>query len=165
MWAEMLDADEATGVIVFKLDRLTRELGDWSYLIGHYFGDRLDKSLMSVSESIDTRTAAGRMVLNIMMTVAQWERETIVERTVVALRHKQSRGERTGSVPVGSDLAADGKTLVPNPVEQAALELIRSLAAKPHRFIARELDRAGFRTKGGKPWCHTTVAKLLKRVG
>jgi site-specific DNA recombinase len=52
-------------------------------------------ALLSVCEQVDTRTASGRMVLNILISVAQWERETIVERTTTALRHKKE-----GSVPV-----------------------------------------------------------------
>ena len=162
----LLDAGEAAGLVVFKLDRLTRNLGDWSDLIDRYFGEKGGRSLMSVSESIDTRTAGGRMVLNIMMTVAQWERETIVERTRGAMAFKRSRSERISRhIPYGFTLAPDGRSLVPDPAEAAALADVRSWRdeGRPLRWIAKELDRRGVPTKSGGAWSHTTVAKLLKR--
>jgi site-specific DNA recombinase len=162
----MLDSGEAAGLVVFKLDRLTRSLGDWSMLIDRYFGRPGGPSLFSVSDSIDTRTAAGRMVLNMMMTVAQWERETIVERTRGAMQFKKSRGERiSGMIPYGADLAADGRTLVPNGAELAALEDVRRWHAEgwPLRRIAAELQARGVPTKSGRPWSYSTIATLLKR--
>ena len=64
-----------------------------------------------VADNIDTRIAAGRLALNVLGSVAQWERETIGERTTEALAHKKTRGHKTGGdVPYGFTLAADGKT-------------------------------------------------------
>jgi site-specific DNA recombinase len=164
----LLDSGDATGLVVFKLDRLTRSLVDWSHLIDRYFGRPGGPSLFSVSDSIDTRTAAGRMVLNIMMTVAQWERETIVERTRGAMAFKKSRGERvSGRIPFGHDLAADGRTLVDNPAELAALADVRAWHAEgwPLRRIAAELQARGVPTKGGgAKWHHSTVREILKRI-
>ena len=99
-----LDRGEADGLAIAKLDRLTRSVRDWAALIEGYFGPvhPAGKSLWSVGDSIDTTTAGGRLVLNILMTLAQWERETIGERTRDALRHKRSVGERVGSVPRGT---------------------------------------------------------------
>src|SRR4051794_30097079 len=159
-----LDDGSIAGVVVYKLDRLTRELGDWTGLIDRYFGERGGRSLMSVSESIDTRTAAGRMVLNIMMTVAQWERETVCERTRTAVRFKQGRGERvSGRIPFGFRLAPDGRTLTPDPDEAAVLADVRAWHAegRPSRWIAAELDRRGVPTKTGRPWAHTTIQALV----
>jgi DNA invertase Pin-like site-specific DNA recombinase len=164
----LLDSGDATGLVVFKLDRLTRSLADWSLLIDRYFGRPGGPSLFSVSDSIDTRTAAGRMVLNIMMTVAQWERETIVERTRGAMAFKRSRGERvSGRIPFGKDLAPDGRSLVDNPAELAALAEIRRWHAEgwPLRRIAAELQARGVPTKaGGVRWQHSTVREILKRI-
>ena len=64
--------------------------------------------VLSVADSLDTNTAAGRLVLNVMTSVAQWEREAIGERTRDALRLKQTKSERVGTVPFGSRVAADG---------------------------------------------------------
>jgi site-specific DNA recombinase len=163
----LLDSGDATGLIVFKLDRLTRSLADWSALIDRYFGRPAGPSLFSVSDSIDTRTAAGRMVLNIMMTVAQWERETIVERTRGAMAFKRSRGERiSGRLPFGSDLGPDGRTLIDNPAELAVLAWIRALhdAGLGPGPIARELARLAVPTKTGRgPWSPSTVRAILSR--
>jgi site-specific DNA recombinase len=162
----LLDSGEAAGLVVFKLDRLTRSLADWSHLIDRYFARPGGPSLFSVSDSIDTRTAAGRMVLNMMMTVAQWERETVVERTRSAMTFKKSRGERvSGRIPFGSDLAPDGRALVPNEAELAALADVRRWHAEgwPLRRIAAELQARGIPTKAGRAWSHSTVQALLKR--
>ena len=99
---------ESEGLLIAKLDRLSRSVVDWNVLIDRFFGERAGKQLFSVADSIDTRTAAGRLVLNVLMSVAQWERETIGERTKDALAHKRRNGERVGKVPFGYDLAKDG---------------------------------------------------------
>jgi DNA invertase Pin-like site-specific DNA recombinase len=162
----MLDEGTISGLVVFKLDRLTRSLGDWSHLIDRYFGKQ--SSLMSVSESIDTRTAGGRMVLNVMMTVAQWEREVIVERTRGAMAFKRSKGERiSGRIPYGSRLSPDGRVLLPAPDETAIADSAAALQAAGWslRRIAAELDRLGIPTKMGGVWTFSAVRSLLKRAG
>ncbi len=65
--------------------------------------------------------AAGRLVLNIMTAVSQWEREAIGERTRGAMSHKRSNGERVGNIQFGHRLGADGKHVEPDPGEQAVL--------------------------------------------
>ena len=87
----MLRKGEADGLLVAKLDRLTRSVADWQTLIDGYFGEKAGKQLFSLSDSIDTPTAAGRMVLNMLLVVSQWEREIIGERTRDALRHKMRK--------------------------------------------------------------------------
>ena len=87
--------------------------------------------LISVAESLDTTTAAGRLVITIMGAVSQWEREAIGERTREALRHKRSQGERVGNVQFGYRLCADGKHLEPHPVEQAALGAVQKAGRRP----------------------------------
>lgn len=160
-----LDSGEAGTLVVFKLDRLTRSLGDWSHLIDRYFGEKGGKSLASVSESIDTSSAGGRLVLNVMMTVAQWERETIVERTRSAVRHKASKGERLGQIPYGMRLGADGRSLEPDPADASTFALILSLKADrlTTRRIADELNRRAIPAKRGGAWSHSSVAALLRR--
>ena len=120
-----------------------------------------------MADSIDTRTAAGRLVLNVLMSVAQWERETIGERTKDALQHKIRKGERCGKVRFGYALADDGKTLLPVPAEQEAIALIRRLKAEGQtlRDVAAELTRRGILTKEGHTrWTHTAVARILERA-
>ncbi len=92
----LVDAGKVKAVIVAKLDRLTRSVKDLCELLERF--DRRGVALVSVAESLDTGSAAGRLVLNIMAAVSQWEREAIGERTRDALCHKRSRGERIGNI-------------------------------------------------------------------
>jgi DNA invertase Pin-like site-specific DNA recombinase len=106
------------------------------------------------------------LVLNVLLSVAQWERETTGERTREALRHKIRNGERCGKVRFGYNLADDGKTLVPNPTEQQAVALMIDLreAGYTLRQIAATLTARGIVTKeGGTVWTHTAVARILDR--
>jgi len=122
--------------------------------------------LFSVSDSIDTRTAAGRLVLNVLLSVAQWEREAIGERTKDALQHKIRCGERCGKVRFGYDLADDGKTLVPNVDEQDAIDLMASLRSDgwTYRAIAKNLTERRIRTKEGGAWNHNSIYSIIKRM-
>lgn len=163
----MLRRGRADGMLIAKLDRLSRSVVDWNSLIDGYFGEKAGKQLFSVADSIDTRTAAGRLVLNVLMSVAQWERETIGERTRDALQHKIRNGERCGKVRFGYRLSGDGRTLEPVAEEQKAIRIIRELkaAGQTLRDIAAELTGRGILTKEGKPrWTHTAVARILGRA-
>jgi DNA invertase Pin-like site-specific DNA recombinase len=163
---KMLRNGEADALAIVKLDRLTRSLKDWQTLVDTYFGERGGKQLLSVSDSIDTRTAAGRLVLNVLMSVAAWEREATGERTRDALRHKIANRERVGKVRYGFNLADDGRTLTPNSEELAAIDLMRQLRAGglTLRAIATELTARGIKTKEGLAnWTHQAVAYILKQ--
>ena len=103
----LVDAGEVKAVIIAKLDRLTRSVKDLCTLLERF--ERRGVALVSVAESLDTGSAAGRLVLNIMTAVSQWEREAIGERTRDVLRHKRSQGERVGNIAYGFRLAADGQ--------------------------------------------------------
>jgi DNA invertase Pin-like site-specific DNA recombinase len=161
----MLASGAADGLAVTKLDRLTRSIADWQVLIRDYFGERRGKQLLSVGDSIDTRSAAGRLVLNMLLSVAAWEREVIAERTKEALATKISRGERVGRVRYGFDVGDDGKTLVANAREQEAIRLMRSLRAggMTLRGIVDELACLGIRPRNGRRWSHRVIAGILSR--
>jgi len=160
-----LKAGEVGGLLIMKLDRLTRSVADWQTLIDNYFCERKGRQLFSVCDSIDTRTAGGRMVLTILVTVAQWEREAIGERTKEALQHKIKHGQRCGKVRYGYDLAADGVMLVPNANEQATIAAMHELrsAGKTLRSIADYLTDTNIPTKEGGPWNYTSVRGILAR--
>ncbi len=124
---ELVDRRAVDVVIIAKLDRLTRSVADLAELLKQF--KRRGVSLVSVADSLDTNTAAGRLVLNVMTSVAQWEREAIGERTRDALRLKQTKGERVGNVPFGYRLAADGVHLEANPAEHQILSADADLRA------------------------------------
>lgn len=154
-----LEAGRADALLVVKLDRLTRSVRDLGELVERC--TREGWALLSVSDAIDTRTAAGRLVLNVLASVAQWEREAVGERTKAALDHKRSRGEVAGTVPYGLRLAADGVHLEAEPAEAAAVELVRELRADgvSIRQIAERLNAKGAPCRGGR-WHPTTVARI-----
>ena len=160
----MLVKGSASALLVAKLDRLTRSVKDLGILVDKYFlSDKI--TLLSVADSIDTRTAAGRMVLNILGTVAQWERETISERTSEAMAHLKSQGRKTGGdLPYGFALAADGKTLVVDADEQEWIALIRTHRQQglSLRAIASILEREGIRTRKNTVLSVSQICRILK---
>src|SRR5712672_4110668 len=118
----LVDAGEVRTVIIAKLDRLTRSVKDLCTLLERF--ERRGVALVSVAESLDTGSAAGRLVLNIMTAVSQWEREAIGERTRDAMAHKRTNGERVGNIAYGFRLAEDGVHVEDDPAEQAVLTRI-----------------------------------------
>jgi resolvase-like protein len=96
---------------VAELDRLTRSVKDLGHLLERF--EKRAVSLISVAESLDTGSAAGRLVITIMTAVSQLEREAIGERTRDALHHMRSNGQRVGNIAYGYRLAADGCHLEP----------------------------------------------------
>jgi site-specific DNA recombinase len=158
----LVDAGAIDTVIIAKLDRITRSVVDLAELLKRF--ERRNVSLVSVSDALDTRSAAGRLVLNIMVSVSQWEREAIGERTRDALRHKRAKGERIGTVPFGSHVAADGVQLEPDVHEQDLLKRMRRLQASGWtlRRIAAALNADGLLTRRGTAWRFQYVAAALQ---
>jgi len=158
----VVDARKIDTVIIAKLDRITRSVGDLAQLLKRF--ERRNVALVSVADSLDTHTAAGRLVLNIMVSVSQWEREAIGERTRDAMQHKRSKGERVGTIPFGFRLATEGALLEEDPAEQRILGFMRQLKTMGFttRQIATELNRQGYATRRGTEWRFQYVAELLK---
>lgn len=160
-----LRAGRADALLVVKLDRLTRSVRDLGELV-----DRCTRegwALLSVGDAVDTRTAAGRLVLNVLASVAQWEREAIGERTAAAMRWKREAGEYTGGeVRYGYRLAADGRTLEADDAEQAVVAAAVELRAAglSLRAVGAELAARGLLPRTGKRWHAETVKAVLAVV-
>lgn len=155
-------AGKASGLLVAKLDRLTRSVRDMGNLLEQHFQSA---HLLVVAEQVDTSSAAGRLVLNVLMSVAQWEREAIGERTRDALKAKRARGEKTGGgIPFGFDLV-DGR-LAENLAEQQVIHLMKSLRARGYGYakIAKHLNADGLLTKTGREWQAAMVRQVYLRV-
>jgi len=159
----LVDAGEVQVVIIAKLDRLTRSVKDLCTLLERF--SKRGVTLISVAESLDTGSAAGRLVLNIMTAVSQWEREAIGERTRDAMSHKRSNGERVGNIRFGYRLGPDGKHVEPDCAEQAVLDEIGQLrrGGATLRGIAAELNHRGLRTRCGSAWRMEHVARINKQ--
>jgi DNA invertase Pin-like site-specific DNA recombinase len=98
-------------LVVWKLDRLGRSL---SHLIQitKQLGER-DIGFRSLSESIDTTSAPGRLLFHIMGALAEFERALIIERTRAGMAAARQRGERTGRKPkLSSDQVEHAKKLI-----------------------------------------------------
>jgi site-specific DNA recombinase len=152
---------EADALLVVKLDRLTRSVKDLGELVDGYFNNG-KHALMSVAEQVDTRSAAGRLVLNVLASVAQWERETIGERTSEAMQHMRSCGEYTGGrAPYGYTLA-NGE-LTSDPFEQSVLTEAKALhaAGLSLRAVAADLDKRGLVARSGREFSAKQVQRLV----
>ena len=160
--AAKLDKGEVDGVLVAKLDRLTRSVRDLGDVLERFTKAKL--ALVSVAEQLDTATATGRMIMNLLATVSQWERETIGERTRTALAHKRSRGERTGSIPFGWCPAADAVHLDPVPAEQR--QIARTLALRAQGMslarISAALAAEGGFSRSGRPHAPAQIARMIE---
>ena len=161
---DAIERGEADAVLVTKLDRLVRSVRYLDELVSTYFGEGA-AALLSISENFDTSSAVGRLLVNILGSVGQWEREAIAERTREALAEKRRSGKRAGSVPYGFDLAADGSTLIERDDEQRAIALAFDLRAQGSTFreIADALDAAAMVPRGGRRWHPQTVANIVRQ--
>ncbi len=164
-----LQAGEATGLLVTKLDRLTRSVKDLGELVERYFADSF--SLLSVGDSIDTRTAGGRLVLNVLASVSQWEREAIGERTSEALQHIKREGAQLGGEALGwtrtDETDEHGRRVVADVQDEAAtVARIIELRGLGHtyRAIAAQLAAEGHTTKRGGAWHANTVRRVARRA-
>jgi DNA invertase Pin-like site-specific DNA recombinase len=161
---ESIRKGQADALVVYKLDRLTRSVRDLDVLLSGYFADG-QAALVSVCEQVDTTTATGRMVLNILMSVAQWERETISERTTEAMAHKKAKGEYVGGrVPYGYRIGDDGVNLEAYGPEQDVISAIQTYRARglKYREIVAALQADGVRTRTGGNVTISFVERTLK---
>lgn len=162
---QLMKSKQIDAVVILKLDRLTRSVKDLGALTELF--EKTDVSLISVQDSINTATAAGRLVLNVLGSVSQWEREANGERVKAAMSVKKASGQLVGSVPYGYNLADDGITLIANEIEQKTLELIKKLRSSKLSFrqIAAELEKRSIMTKKGcTKWQAKTISNLCQQV-
>lgn len=117
---QKLTTDIKTGkvdcVIVYKVDRLSRSLLDFTQLLE--FFDQNNVAFVSVTQHFNTNTSMGRLTLNILLSFAQFEREIISERTRDKMGAAKKKGKWIGGiVPIGYDLDRENHRLVINPQE------------------------------------------------
>ncbi len=159
-------------IVVYKIDRLSRSLLDFTELQG--FFDKFGVSFVSVTQEINTSTSAGRMMLNILMSFAQYEREIIAERIRDKIAASKKRGIHCGGTPVlGYASAPVTKKLHIVPEEAEVVRKIFDLYDRVHSLAETvvQTNRLGYKTKiyvsakgirhGGKEWDTGSVHKLL----
>ncbi len=160
-----LDAVEtgtAAGIVVVKLDRLSRTTTDILSLVAQ--ANRQGWQLHSIQEHLDTQSANGRFVVGILSLLSQMERETTAERTRYALAHLRSQGKRTsGRAPWGYRFE-DGRE-VPVAAERAILARMQAIKAEGNgaQRIAKALTREGIgNPRTGRSFTRGTVEAILR---
>jgi DNA invertase Pin-like site-specific DNA recombinase len=118
-------ADVAAGridvIVIYKVDRLTRSLSDFARIIEVL--EKADASFVSVTQSFNTSTSMGRLMLHVLLSFAQFEREVGSERVRDKIAASKAKGLWTGgTVPLGYD--AVDKKLVVNEKEAATVRSI-----------------------------------------
>ena len=118
--------------------------------------------LTTADGSSDGAGPEGQLMRGIVDVFAAYERGVIKSRTRAALAVKRSRGERTGQVPYGCALAADGVHLEENAAEQAIIGEIRTMRAAglSLRALTTECERRGLLSRAGRPFALTQIARI-----
>jgi site-specific DNA recombinase len=169
-----IEAGQIDGVVVYKVDRLSRSLLDFARMMAIF--ERAKVSFVSVTQQFNTATSMGRLVLNVLLSFAQFEREIISERTRDKIAATRRKGKWTGGRPVlGYDVTPAHKLAV-NPDEAERVRTIFELYLEHGSLlpVVHDLDRRGWRTKswttrhgsivGGKHFTRTSLYQLLTNV-
>jgi len=146
-------------LVVYSLSRLSRSTRDTLQIAERIEGSGAD--LVSLSEKIDTTSAAGKMVFRMLAVLNEFERDQISERTAAALRHKREKMQPYSPTPFGFDRICD--LLVLNHDEQKVIEEMLDLRAKGWslRQIAERLNLESEPAKNGGKWYASSVRAVI----
>ena len=174
---QRLLADIAAGeidcVIVYKVDRLSRSLLDFTKIVETF--DQHGVSFVSVTQQFNTSTSMGRLVLNVLLSFAQFEREMISERIRDKVAASRRRGKWSGGMPLLGYTVKNTKLLV-DEIEADRVRQIFSLYIEYRSLlpVVKELRQRGWTTKqwvtkkgdhrGGRTFTKNAVYKLLTNV-
>jgi DNA invertase Pin-like site-specific DNA recombinase len=152
------------GLICAKLDRLTRSVKDLGTLIETYFNN--GHPLVVVAEQIDTTTPGGRLVANLLASVAQWERETISQRTKDALQALKRSGKKLGSPKLDRTRSSAwaAHTVKATAFREQVLPIIQNIqkaGLTTYDDIATALNARGIKTGHDRKWHASTVRNFI----
>jgi len=157
---DAIDAGDINSVIVSSIDRLGRSTRLVLRMVDKLDGQGVD--LVSCKESLDTTTATGRFVLRMFASLAELERDNIVERTTSG-RNERGKvdGDRGGRLPMGYTRSDEGPIIVADEADivRQVFELRQSgivLTA-----IADEMNKRGITTRRGGQWHASSVRQIL----
>jgi site-specific DNA recombinase len=159
--AAMKATTKGMTLICYSISRLARSTRDMLEI-----AERLDSrcaDLVSVTEKIDTTTAAGRMVFKMLAVLADFERDQIGERTKMALAHKRNMGEVYAPVPFGFE-AIEGRLVAVKHETKIVGEILRMRkGGTSYGEIADTMNARGVEGKRGGRWYASTVRYLINR--
>jgi DNA invertase Pin-like site-specific DNA recombinase len=160
---ELVAAGRVDCVVVYKIDRLSRNLVDAVQLVLREWEGRCH--LKSVREPIDTTTDLGRMIFGILAMFADFERTAIRDRTQAGKIQRIRGGQQMHARPAfgyAADPSARGRW-VASPAEAAVVREVFALAASgvPAGAIVRRLNAAGLRTRSGREWSQRSLLWIL----
>lgn len=153
-------------IVVYKIDRLTRSLVDFSKLVEVF--DTNNCSFVSVTQNFNTYDSMGRLTLNVLLSFAQFEREVITERIRDKVSASKKKGMWMGGIlPLGYD--SYNKKLVINEDEAQIVRLAfeKYLVLRSEIAVAEWLNENGYTTmnKGNNSkFTHMRISKMLKNV-
>ncbi len=166
------EAGEIDCVVVYKVDRLSRSLLDFTKILSLF--EKHNVSFVAVTQQFNTSTSLGRLTLNILLSFAQFERELIGERTRDKMAAAKRRGKWTGGIPVlGYDVAPGGGRLLVNEEEARQVRAIFALFAKQGSLLPTlaEITKHDWRLKSwtrktgrfgtGGPFTLSALRRLL----
>ena len=167
-----VEAGRVDTIVVYKIDRLSRSLLDFTKLIETL--EAYGTSLVAVTQQFNTTTSMGRLTLNILLSFSQFEREVIAERIRDKMAAAKRRGKYVGGIPpLGYDVDRQAKKLIVNAREAVLVRTIfrRYLQLGSTLALIRELNAQGYTTKAwttkkgvkrpGAPWNTGAIYKLL----
>ncbi|MGO9229867.1 MAG: recombinase family protein [Bryobacteraceae bacterium] len=143
-----VEAGELDCVVVYKVDRLSRSLLDFTRILSQF--EKRQVSFVAVTQQFNTSTSLGRLTLNILLSFAQFERELISERTRDKMSAARKKGKWVGGCPVlGYDVDPGGGRLVVNDEEAERVRGIFALFEETGsvRQTLAEIERRGWRQK------------------
>ena len=163
---DMMDNREINGLIVAKLDRISRNISDQSAILEKYFSTGKNKLIIVEMDRIDLSNPSDKMLINMLGSLSQFERDLIISRTNTAMKYKKSKNERLGGyIPYGKKLLEDGKTLVDNKEEIDMMNRFRDLhenSKYSFRRIADIMITEQIKNRNGiVNWSGSSVARLL----
>jgi site-specific DNA recombinase len=146
-------------LVSYSISRIARSTRDMLQIADQIQAKGAD--LVSLTEKIDTTTAAGKMVFRMLAVLSEFERDVIAERTTGALAHKKAKREVYSPVPLGF-VAQDGR-LLPSAAETEIIANILSLRSEGQslRQIAAHLNGRGILGKNGGRFYASTIKAVL----
>jgi site-specific DNA recombinase len=172
---QAVEAEELDCVVVYKVDRLSRSLLDFTRVLSLF--EKHKVSFVAVTQQFNTSTSLGRLTLNILLSFAQFERELIGERTRDKMSAARRKGKWVGGCPVlGYDVDPGGGRLVVNEEEAERVRAIFALFEEygSARQTLAEIERRGWRLKSwtlqtgqvrtGRPFALNSLRRLLTNI-